>query len=147
MNKLIALVSLSFLSACASIVEGSTQNITVDTNPQMAANCELKNERGDWSVLTPGSVGIKRSKSDLNVNCTAPGYSGELRLSADAESWGIGNVIAGGVIGAGVDAGTGAMFSYDDRITVPMTQLSASPELPVQNNSSKPVIETVPQKR
>lgn len=121
MKKTFSLILLATLPACASIVEGSEQEIMVETAPPMTARCELTNERGTWHVAaTPGNVALKRSGSDLHVECANNTHEGKRIFSSDAESWAVGNVLAGGIIGAGVDAGTGALYSYDDVITVPM---------------------------
>ena len=108
------------IAACASIIEGSTQNINLQTNPPLQANCRLSNERGVWQTSAPAMVQVKRSKSDLNVDCRSSEIGGTVANSSDAESWTLANLALGGLIGLGVDAGTGAMFSYDDAITVPL---------------------------
>lgn len=121
MKKIIILSIIALLPSCASIVNGKTQDVTVQTTPEMTAMCNLKNELGEWEIeKTPAQINIKRSKTDLVVQCHNDTHKGTVRNSSDAESWTVGNLVFGGVIGAGVDAGTGAMFSYDDVITVPM---------------------------
>lgn len=110
------------IAACASIVEGSSQSINLQTNPPLQANCRLSNERGVWQTQAPAMVQVKRSKSDLNVDCRSSEIGGSVANSSDAESWTVANLVLGGIIGLGVDAGTGAMFSYDDAITVPLSE-------------------------
>lgn len=130
-KRLALTASLISLTACASIIEGSTQEIIVDTNPSASVACTLTNERGQWSVgATPSTVKVKRSKSNLDIFCDSPQYVGQVSNVSDGESWAMGNVLLGGVIGAGVDAGTGALFSYDDHIIVPLRSKTASNTMP-----------------
>jgi hypothetical protein len=50
--------------------------------------------------------------------------SRKARSSANGAT--LGNVLAGGVIGIGIDAATGANFNYPDTISVPMTPIGAT---------------------
>ncbi len=112
---------LATLSGCASIIEGSTQKINVSTAPAALVSCEARNGRGSWAInAVPGPMEVKRSKTVLNVKCDSADYAGQIQDPADAEAWTFGNIIAGGPIGFAIDGATGAMFSYDDVITVPL---------------------------
>lgn len=47
----------------------------VDGNGPVAdAKCTLTNAKGDWSVTAPDSVDVRRSDSDLQIQCEKPGY-------------------------------------------------------------------------
>lgn len=116
------------LGACASIIEGSSQQINLQTNPPLHADCRLSNERGAWQTSAPAVVTVKRSKSDLNVECRSSGISGQAVSGAEPEGWTFGNIVTG-FLGAGVDGATGAMFAYDTIVTVPL----ASSEQPVSS--------------
>jgi len=124
MKKYQLVIALPFLlNACASIVNGSSQDIELYTTPSVNASCSLDNERGEWTLAqTPGTVTVKRSSSPLNIQCENDEYHGSLINKAEAESWTAGNILLGGGIGAGIDAGTGAMFSYDNEIIVPLAK-------------------------
>jgi len=123
MNRSALLAVVLFLPACASIVEGSTQSISVSTTPKNGAECKLVNDVGTWYVgQTPGSVSVKRSASAIKATCAHDTLS--LSGSAVAESrtkglaWG--NVLAGGIIGGAVDMSTGAAYDYPPEIVVPL---------------------------
>jgi hypothetical protein len=47
----------------------------VDGNTPVPAKCTLTNEHGDWSLSTPDTVTVRRSSSDLQIKCEAPGYA------------------------------------------------------------------------
>jgi hypothetical protein len=47
----------------------------VDANGPVAdAKCTLSNDKGDWSVAAPDKVTVRRSRSDLKIECAKAGY-------------------------------------------------------------------------
>lgn len=117
----IALALAAALPACASIVEGSTQSLSVVTTPEAGAECKLKNDAGTWYVAqTPGSISIKRSGSDMSVICTKEELAGNATVASKAKGLAFGNILAGGIIGGAVDMGTGAAYDYPYEIIVPL---------------------------
>ncbi len=70
-----ALAVVHLLSACSSVVEGTSQEITINTNPS-GASCSL--ERQAISVArvdpTPGAATIKKTKYDIMIKCDKNGY-------------------------------------------------------------------------
>lgn len=117
---LLAAIAAFSLSACSTIVEGTTQNVTVITDPAGAA-CELKNTGGTIAVVnpTPGSVAVPKSADNLSVFCKKEGYqTGAGSLASSFEGMTFGNILFGGVIGVAVDAGSGAMNKYPASLTV-----------------------------
>jgi hypothetical protein len=118
--------SMIALSGCASIVDGSTQVLSVKTvesaNEVSGANCSLTNEKGTWFVNTPGTVSVHRASSDLNIKCSKEGYEAAIKTEqSSTKSMAFGNILFGGVIGAGTDMATGAAYDYPQLITVPLT--------------------------
>ena len=72
----IAIVMIGVLLAgCATVKNGTTQDVAVLTTPA-GASCTLSNESGHWKLVTPGTVRVTRSSSALEVVCTAAGYKG-----------------------------------------------------------------------
>ena len=105
---------------CASIVEGTSQTVTVNTNPGQAM-CELK--RGGMTVAvvnpTPGSVTVEKSKDHISVLCSKEGHeSAGGVLSSEFQAMTVGNLLFGGIIGVAVDASSGAMNKYPSSVTV-----------------------------
>jgi hypothetical protein len=121
------------LSACASIVDGNNQSLSVKTtasgNDLSGAQCELQNNKGVWYVNTPGSVTVHRSYDKLNVTCKETGYTANV-VAVDSSTKGMafGNILFGGLIGVGVDMSTGAAYDYPALITVPMQAAATNTE-------------------
>jgi hypothetical protein len=124
-NFTLLTLALGFLPGCASIVSGHNQSLSVETRlkgfPVAGANCKLSNDKGTWFVTTPGSTLVRRSMEDIAVRCekesTQPGIAS---VKSSTKGMAFGNILFGGVIGAGVDVASGAAFDYPPLITVEM---------------------------
>ncbi len=120
---IVPVLGMGLLSGCASIVTGTNQSVSVETPGCPGATCKLSNDKGIWYVSsTPGSVTVHRAYSDLAVVCSKEGYNADGLGSEKSSTKGMafGNILIGGVIGAGIDVGTGAAYDYPATITVPM---------------------------
>ena len=138
----IAILPIIVLTGCASIVNGVDQKVSVTTPPAKDSNCLLKNSKGVWHVRhTPGSVVVHRAYGKLTVTCDKNGYIEAVKIvKSHTKAMAFGNIIFGGLIGAGVDVGTGAAYNYPDKITVPMRRAKIyAPKLKSveKNNSGK----------
>lgn len=129
MNKtaLVASIATIILPGCASIVSGSNQSLSVETrNKGMAmsgAQCKLSNDKGSWFITSPGSTTIHRSREDMSVKCERDGHEpGLASVKSTTKGMAFGNILFGGIIGAGVDIANGAAFDYPTLITVEMGQ-------------------------
>lgn len=122
--KLITLTSLILLSACASITQGTTQNLSVNTIPQKKdATCTLKNEKGSWVTPAPGLIGVRKAAGGLSIVCNAPkGYSGATSVESTTQGAAYGNILLGGIIGGAVDMSSGAAYAYPSTINVPISK-------------------------
>ncbi len=84
----------------------------IDSTPQ-----DAKAQLSTGQVMqTPASFEVPR-RDTITVTITKPGYkSRTVVLSAEVGGGGAagmaGNVFVGGIIGAGIDAGTGAMYEH-----------------------------------
>lgn len=108
------------LSACASIVSGTTQKIGVNTNVP-GARCTLENAKGSWDVAkTPGSVTVDKARSPLDIECRKSGLRGHAVIDSTTEGMAFGNAVFGGLIGGGVDMATGAAYRYPTSVNVDM---------------------------
>lgn len=116
------LLVLLGLQACASIVSGAQQGVSVDTPGCPGARCELSNDKGKFFVAsTPGTVTLSRSYNNLQVTCSRDGASSApLSVASTTKGMAFGNILFGGVIGAGVDMHTGAAYDYPQLINVPL---------------------------
>lgn len=117
-------------TGCASIVSGTNQSLSVETRSASGesiagANCKLENPKGVWYVTTPGSVTVHRAYDNLSVYCTKTGEeAGAASVKSSTKGMAFGNILFGGVIGAGVDTASGAAYDYPTLITV---QLGTAP--------------------
>jgi len=112
---------LTTLVGCACITTGQNQSVSVNTGTNSGATCSLSNDEGTWYVnSTPGSVTIKRSYSDLAVNCKKDDKTGTATVKSHTKGMAFGNILAGGIIGGAIDCGTGAAYDYPSVINVPL---------------------------
>jgi hypothetical protein len=123
----IALAAILPMCACATVVEGTSQTITLNTEPQ-GAECHLNRKGKEIGAIaqTPGSVRIDKSGADITVTCTKDGYQ-ETKVTSKSKFVGTtaGNIIAGGVIGIVVDATSGANYVYPDAVQVALAPAGA----------------------
>jgi hypothetical protein len=107
------------VSGCATIIDGTSQSVSVNTTPEEGAACTLTNSQGSWYLTSPGSTTVHKTKTDLDVTCTKPGFKpGHLVAVSHFTGKTVGNVLAGGVIGIGIDAASGANYQYDSPLSV-----------------------------
>lgn len=141
MKKAAVAVMTIALTGCASIVNGNNQVVSIETRhkgQQVAgATCTLVNPKGTFYVTTPGTVMVHRAYDDLNVKCEKDGMQpGLTNVKSSTKPMAFGNIIFGGMIGAAVDAGSGAAYEYPTLISVIMgeaaaqgpAQITATPE-------------------
>ena len=104
-------------------MSGNNQPVTISSNVN-GASCILQNEKGSWSLLTPGSAVITNSRENLSVKCNKEGYqSAVVSVPAkhkDSATWG--NVVLGGGIGYIWDRKTGAAFIYPSTINLTLVK-------------------------
>lgn len=143
--KLIIAAAAMSLTGCASIVSGTSQVVSVETRigtePLKGATCALENSKGVFYVTTPGSVTVHRAYGDLTVKCekdnTPPGVA---IVKSNTKGMAFGNILFGGVIGAGVDVTTGAAYDYPTLISVSMGQSTQLPAAQAQPASTAPAV-------
>jgi hypothetical protein len=124
-----------FQVGCASITGSRNQPISVTTThegkPVVGAYCTLVNDKGTWYVNTPGSVVILKAYGDMSATCkkddTHVGVA-TFQSANEGATWG--NIVAGGLIGYAVDAGTGAGFSYPPTLNIEMIKGNTIPAIP-----------------
>jgi hypothetical protein len=149
-------VCVLLLYACSSIVEGRSQQITVNTTPS-GASCVLtrlvegkadmpspaphaaqnvmgqQKEQPDVKpevletigsiTSTPGSVVIQKTNRNINIECRKEGYgTASYTDKSDAAAATFGNILAGGIIGLGIDAANGASNKYEGNVNITMNR-------------------------
>ena len=129
--RIALMIALGGLTSCATVFEGTMQEITVNTNPA-GASCAFEREgRVVASIAqTPASTPVRKSKYDLTIRCDKPGYEQAIYLNHSGVTATIaGNVAADILLTAGissiVDSASGADNQYD-----PVVNLTLAPRAP-----------------
>jgi hypothetical protein len=99
------------LTSCATAVRGTHQELEVFSEPSQADVTLSNGQRG----RTPASFQVPRKKP-ITVEVTKPGFQRTIVsltpvLSGGGAATSAGNIILGGVVGAGVDTVSGALFN------------------------------------
>lgn len=149
--RMIFVSALIGLSGCATILDGSSQQISVATNPS-GADCGLyrQNERIATIQNTPGSALVQKSKYNVWIACVKSGYlpASYLNHSGTTDA-SFGNILAGGLIGVAVDSATGSDNKYESKVNVslipkPIGQQEYG-QLPQMFDGSFPQVPLTPQ--
>lgn len=120
----LVLAAAALSSGCATIVTGSVDNITIETEPPQAA-CVVTRDGVQEAIVnpTPGTFALRKSKRDIVITCNKEGYEQSVgSLSSDLQPAFLGNILIGGLIPAAVDWSTGAYVDYPPTITIPLIE-------------------------
>lgn len=99
------------LYSCATLLSGSSQEISVNTEPQGA---KVSVNGKALGVLTPATVTVKRGKQAV-YTFQKQGYEiGTVMENGSFNFVVFGNILLGGIIGLAVDASTGAIWQYNN---------------------------------
>ena len=110
--RVVGIVALAAaLGGCASVTRGTTENISISSTPA-GAEATVSGLDNPTACITPCAVVAKRS-ADISISFAKPGFETEVvTLTKEVPATGAagfaGNIIAGGLVGMGVDAVTGA---------------------------------------
>jgi hypothetical protein len=129
MKKFTALALAALLPACATVVEGTSDTVTLSTNPA-GATCTVdrNGERIGAVPATPGSLRLGKSRHDLNVTCTKDGYQAATTTASSRFTGAtFGNVLVGGLVGVAVDAASGANNRYPADVRLDLAENPAAP--------------------
>jgi hypothetical protein len=118
---------------CASITRGTTENISIATTPA-GATAEISGLEIPTACVTPCVVQAKRN-ADITVTINKDGYQPQtIPLTKEIPGSGAagfaGNLLAGGLIGMGVDAATGAAQDHKPNPVIVTLQPLAAPPSP-----------------
>jgi hypothetical protein len=120
-------------AGCASVFDGTSQEIKVVTNPAGAA-CVFEREGFPIASVspTPGTALIQKTKYDVTVKCDKTGYEQAIYLNHSGVSAAIaGNIAADLILTAGlssiVDSATGADNKYDSVVNLTLAAKAPMP--------------------
>jgi hypothetical protein len=149
--KILAAGALALLSVtgCASIFEGTSQDITVNTTPP-GATCAFdrhtdkdptkdKPETIGTIMSTPSKLTVRKSKYDITIRCNKAGYQEATYLNHSGVTAMIaGNVAADVILTLGVssivDSADGADNKYDSVVNISMVPVVAATDQPLNKN-------------
>lgn len=119
----LCLLAVVCLPGCATVLDGTTQRVAIQTAPNGAA-CTVQRGGEYLGTIapTPGVLLVDRSRRDLTVICNRPGWEPTVaNIESKFTGVTLGNVVIGGWGGVIVDAATGASYRYDDGKIILMT--------------------------
>lgn len=110
MKTIISVLTISlfllFTQACGTIMQGTTQQVGISSNPSNASVTINGQNHGN----TPMIIDLKRKDSHM-VRIELDGYQPyESNLTRSTSGWVWGNIVFGGLIGLVVDASAGGMY-------------------------------------
>lgn len=110
---LLLLMSL-LIAGCATITKGTSQSIAIVTPSAPGASCTLSSPAmSPQTIVTPATLTVEKSKENISVVCKKACFQdGAGVVVSGTEAMTAGNIIAGGVVGLGVDAASGALNKY-----------------------------------
>lgn len=129
--SIITLLTIVFLaSGCASIVTGTDQKLTFNSEPEEATVTVSGRVLGK----TPLTVLVDKG-TNQSITFEKEGYKTHTaQLSTTMEPWFFGNIIFGGLIGSTTDGASGAIHKFSqDQYFVTLT-----PDTPTGISTSKP---------
>jgi len=119
------------LPGCVSVFEGTSQKISVVTNPP-GASCVFERQGLKIGEIasTPSELKIRKSKYDITIKCNEPGFMEADYLNHSGVSAAIAaNVAADIILTAGlssiVDSADGADNQYDSVVNLSLVPVPA----------------------
>jgi hypothetical protein len=106
MKLFLSAVVLAAVSGCATIMQGTKQQVAISSTPTGAS---VRVDTASFGT-TPVTVELRRKDKHI-IQITMDGYQPfELTTSRSTSGWVWGNIVFGGIIGLVVDASTGGMY-------------------------------------
>lgn len=128
---LIGAVALTALTSCATLLEGSSQEVTFEAVGATNVMCYLKTSEMSYKVYPPQRVWLKRSRLDMTADCFAPGNRHkQFEIVTGVEPWAATNVSNGVAPGVTYDAYSRALFKYPEVVVFDMSDTVAKTDLP-----------------
>ena len=114
--RIVGIVALcAIVGGCASVTRGTTENISIASTPS-GAQATISGLEVPTACITPCAIVAKRN-ADIAVTFEKEGYQPQVvQLTTEIPATGAagfaGNILAGGLVGMGVDAVTGAATDH-----------------------------------
>jgi hypothetical protein len=141
------------LSGCATVIEGTTQDVAIATDPP-GATCIVEREGKPIGTIasTPGAAHVDKNKHDLTIRCSKPGYQDGVAVnravdSGVAEAGEVADFVTGGVLST-VDEVDGAGHKYDGAVSITLVPVAkdalAQPATPAATTAVAPPVPLAP---
>ena len=121
---LVALMVCSILSGCASIVKGRTKSINLMTSAGEEVEVDVISASGTQHITIPSTINVKRDNQIITINVKESRCyrHSSIIISDKVEPWTLGNLgfTYSASSGTTTDALTGAMWTYDDNVSIPV---------------------------
>jgi hypothetical protein len=148
MLRWILLASCAALASCATVTRGTTTAFVVETIPSGA---HVTLSTGQECNATPCTFARISREAEFSVTVSKEGYETTTHAITHRTSGGggagmAGNVILGGLIGAAIDANSGATQDLvPNPLVIHMTPVAAPAAAPIAADAEAPVEDMAPE--
>ena len=139
--SLAALILALLVSSCATVMRGTTEDVVINYTPK---DSSVSTSLNHTCKSSPCIVKVPR-KEAFSVTASKPGYDSQTvhvgtKVSGRGAAGLAGNIVAGGIIGVGVDAATGASKDhYPNPVNIELLPEGSKPvESPALTPTKKP---------
>lgn len=109
------------IAACATIVDGTQQEVKFEVRGTDRAKCVVYNEDYKYNVYAPAEVTLERSRKDLDADCSGEGGR-HIKFVIPSYQGGSGAValnVSNGIIpGTAIDVVDGAYFNFPNPVII-----------------------------
>lgn len=111
------------MTGCATLFGGgSKQNITIKSSEPKNISLYYVNDNNTTTdsgqtFQVPATISVNRENKDILLKDTS-GECEDTRIKKEMNPWFLGDVVALSLLSTTVDAITGAMWEYDDNVTI-----------------------------
>lgn len=125
---LLALALLALLPGCSSVIDKSTQKITIKTPGANESFCYIDNGEVKYKANPPQPLLITKTSHVMEVRCLADGWREKTLMIEPgiADNFGY-NALNLFIPGALIDDHTGAMYQYPEVVVVDFTFIDPQP--------------------
>lgn len=113
---------ITVMTGCSSIIEGSTQTLTFNSEPTQATCILTRNGLTIGNVVTPARIVVEKTKHNILVACSKEGFEDTTAtLISGTAGYTFGNIVLGtalGGMGWAIDSISGADNKYDNVVNV-----------------------------
>lgn len=117
------------LGGCATIIEGTEQDIAVTVNPP-EATCDATRRGQALGQIAPGkaTLHVSKSRHNIEMKCMSPGFEpAVVSVRSSVSPGGVASIVF--VDFGAVDYVTGALNSYPEKVAVTLSpKMPAAPE-------------------